>query len=108
MNPTVNRMTQTAILATAILLSACVIAPNEHPNHSGYNNNIYGNASDNNSISERAQNACFQRMGAGAQIEKISDLKPGWFEVIMLNPNNGRKSACTVNQQGIIDDWVEM
>jgi hypothetical protein len=47
-------------------------------------------------------------MGAGSQIQQISDLKPGWFEVILLNPRTGHKAACTVNQQGHIGDWVNM
>jgi hypothetical protein len=85
-----------------------VITPNGHHNHSGYNNNWNNKANNNRSISERAQNACFKRMGAGSQIQQISDLKPGWFEVILLNPRTGHKAACTVNQQGHIGDWVNM
>lgn len=102
------------IYAAAAALSACVIAPNDHPNQKGYyNNSGYNNNRNNNdyvdkNISEKAQNACFKRMGHGAQIQQISDLKPGWFEVILLNPHNGHKAACTVNQQGHIGDWVNM
>jgi hypothetical protein len=92
-------------------LTACVITPNDHSKHShqgDYNSWNSRSAHDQRSISERAQNACFKRMGPNSQIQQISDLKPGWFEVILLNPRTGHKAACTVNQQGHIDDWVNM
>lgn len=102
------------IFTAAATLSACVIASNGNPSQKGYYNNAGYNHNRNNNdfadknISEKAQNACFKRMGHGAQIQQISDLKPGWFEVILLNPHNGHKAACTVNQQGHIGDWVNM
>jgi hypothetical protein len=101
----IKRLRYLVLVSLAALLSACVIASNDHHKHSHHGNY---SANNNKSISERAQNACFKRMGPGSQIQQISDLKPGWFEVILLNPRSGHKAACTVNQQGHIDDWVNM
>jgi hypothetical protein len=57
--------------------------------------------------STQANKACTSRFGGGADIKSFTPLKPGWWEII-LTGHHGRKVACTVNDDGTIDDWVEM
>lgn len=55
-----------------------------------------------------AQRACSDMMGAPVKIEKVSPLKPGFFEIIMKETSGNRRVACTVSDKGSIEDWVEM
>lgn len=55
-----------------------------------------------------AQRACTDMMGVDVRIEKVSQLRPGFHEIIMQEVNSQRRVACTVSDQGSIEDWVEM
>jgi len=57
--------------------------------------------------SKQAKKACASRFGGDLDIKSFTALKPGWREII-LKGHHGRKVACTVNDDGTIDDWVEM
>jgi hypothetical protein len=57
--------------------------------------------------SKKAKKACGNRFGGNSDVKSFTPLKPGWWEII-LTGNHGRKVACTVNDDGTIDDWVEM
>jgi hypothetical protein len=57
--------------------------------------------------SKKAKKACAARFGGSSDIKSFTALKPGWWEII-LKGEHGRKVACTVNNDGTIDDWVEM
>ncbi len=56
---------------------------------------------------ETAKQACNGRFGGNGQVQTVSPLKPGFWEIIMSD-NYGRKIACTVDTYGNISDWVEM
>lgn len=58
--------------------------------------------------SEVAKGACLYRIGVDADIVQVSALKPGYWEIIMKARKGSRKVACTVNDDGTIEDWVEM
>jgi len=64
-------------------------------------------ASTANEPSHAAKKACKARFGGSPRITTVTPLKPGWWEII-LNDESGRQSACTVHDDGRIDDWVEM
>lgn len=55
-----------------------------------------------------AQRACTDMMGAEVRIEQVSQLRPGFHEIIMKEVNSKRRVACTVSDKGSIEDWVEM
>jgi hypothetical protein len=55
-----------------------------------------------------AQRACTDMMGGEVQIETVSPLRPGFFEIIMKATDRNRRVACTVTDTGSIEDWVEM
>jgi len=56
---------------------------------------------------KKARKACHHRFGDHSDVQSFTALKPGWWEII-LTGKHGRKVACTVNNDGSIDDWVEM
>jgi hypothetical protein len=58
--------------------------------------------------SEVAKGACLYKIGVDAAIEQASALRPGYWEIIMQAKSGNRKVACTVNDSGVIADWVEM
>jgi hypothetical protein len=47
-------------------------------------------------------------MGGTVQIEQVSPLRPGYYEIIMKATDRARRVACTVSDSGSIEDWVEM
>jgi hypothetical protein len=55
-----------------------------------------------------AQRACTDMMGGTVQIEQVSPLRPGYYEIIMKATDRARRVACTVSDRGSIEDWVEM
>ena len=55
-----------------------------------------------------AQRACTDMVGVEVRIEKVSQLRPGFHEIIMKEANSNRRVACTVSDKGSIEDWVEM
>jgi hypothetical protein len=55
-----------------------------------------------------AQRACTDMMGGTVNIEQVSPLRPGYFEIIMKATDRPRRVACTVSDSGSIEDWVEM
>lgn len=55
-----------------------------------------------------AQRACTDMMGAAVNIETVSQLRPGFHEIIMKETAGNRRVACTVSDSGSIEDWVEM
>lgn len=57
--------------------------------------------------SNSAKQACMAKFGRHSTVKMVSPLKPGWWEIILVG-NKGRQVACTVNDSGKIDDWVEM
>jgi hypothetical protein len=65
------------------------------------------NAGTSSSPSKQAKKACVGRFGGDPDIKSFTALKPGWWEIILLG-HRGRKVACTANDDGTIDDWVEM
>ncbi len=56
---------------------------------------------------EDAKSACLFQFGSSGRVQTVSDLKPGFWEIIVTN-NSGRKVACTAGSQGKVIDWVEM
>lgn len=60
------------------------------------------------SVPRAAQRACTDMMGASVNIEKVSPLRPGYYEIIMKEVNGKRRVACTVSDSGALEDWVEM
>ena len=95
----------TIVLGTAFAVTGCIVNPNNPNTPNSSPSNSYNNQ---NSLSQQAQSACFGRFGNDSpQIAKVSPLKPGWFEVI-IRGYSGRQVACTVDQVGVIADWVEM
>ena len=56
----------------------------------------------------KAQRACTDMMGAEVRIEQVSPLRPGYHEIIMKEVNGQRRVACTVADDGTLEDWVEM
>jgi hypothetical protein len=57
--------------------------------------------------SKQAKKACAAKFGGKSKIKTVTALKPGWWEIIMTG-KKGRQVACTVDNSGKIDDWVEM
>lgn len=55
-----------------------------------------------------AQNACTAMMGSQVNIEQVSPLQRGSYEIIMKETGGPRRVACTVSDDGTIADWVEM
>jgi hypothetical protein len=55
-----------------------------------------------------AQRACTDMMGREVAIEKVSQLRPGYHEIIMKEVDGPRRVACTVADNGTLEDWVEM
>ena len=55
-----------------------------------------------------AQRSCTDMMGAPVNIEQVSQLRPGFHEIVMKETGSGRRVACTVSDSGSIEDWVEM
>lgn len=55
-----------------------------------------------------AQRACTDMIGVEVRIETVSQLRPGFHEIIMKETNSARRVACTVSDEGSIEDWVEM
>ncbi len=93
-----------AITASVFALNACVMPP-PNQNYSlgqGYNQ-------PSGSLPPAAESACFNRFSEPGyqRIKQVSPLKPGYWEVIILG-KNGRQVACTVDQNGVISDWVNM
>jgi hypothetical protein len=58
--------------------------------------------------SEVAKGACLYKIGVDADIDQVSALNPGYWEIIMKAKSGHRKVACTVSDEGEIKDWVEM
>lgn len=56
---------------------------------------------------ETAKQACTFQFGQAAQVQTVSPLKPGFWEIIVVD-NSCRKVACTADAQGKVSDWVEM
>jgi hypothetical protein len=55
-----------------------------------------------------AQPACTDMVGAVLNIETVSQLRPGFHEIIMKEAAGNRRVACTVSDSGSIQDWVEI
>jgi len=55
-----------------------------------------------------AKQRCLDRFGAPADITQVSPLRPGYWELIVQNKSGSRGVACTVDDEGYIEDWVEM
>lgn len=56
-----------------------------------------------------AINKCLQMVGVPSVVEKVSPLKPGFYEIIIQEKASRRRIACTVPGDGSeIEDWVEM
>lgn len=52
---------------------------------------------------------CLQMVGVPATVEQVSELRPGFAEVIIKEQAAPRRVACTVRDDGSqIEDWVEM
>ena len=48
-------------------------------------------------------------VGVPATVEKVSALKPPFYEIIIKEKSGPRRVACTVPSDGsVIEDWVEM
>ena len=56
---------------------------------------------------EAAKKTCLFQFGSSGRVQTVSDLKPGFWEIIVTD-NSGRKVACTAGAQGKVSDWVEM
>jgi hypothetical protein len=56
---------------------------------------------------EAAKKTCLFQFGSSGRVQTVSDLKPGFWEIIVTD-NSGRKVACTADAQGTVSDWVEM
>jgi hypothetical protein len=57
---------------------------------------------------EDAKRICLEKMSNNPHIQTISALKPGFWEIIMMD-SSGRKVACTADTAaGNVADWVEM
>ena len=56
---------------------------------------------------EDAKSACLFKFGSSGRVQTVSDLKPGFWEIIVTD-NSGRKAACTAGANGKVTDWVEM
>ena len=56
---------------------------------------------------EDAKSACLFQFGGSGRVQTVSDLKPGFWEIIVTD-NSGRKVACTAGANGKVTDWVEM
>lgn len=52
--------------------------------------------------------ACQKQMAGPTVVEKVSQLRPGFHEIILKEKNTGRRVACTASDKGSIEDWVEM
>lgn len=70
--------------------------------HHGHHTDAAGSAP------RTAQRACTDMVGVPVKIEKVSPLRPGFHEIIMKEVNSPRRVACTVSDNGSIEDWVEM
>ncbi len=56
-----------------------------------------------------AINKCLQMVGVPASVEKVSPLRPPFYEIIIKEKASPRRVACTVPADGSeIEDWVEM
>ena len=56
-----------------------------------------------------AINKCLQIVGVPANVEKVSPLRPPFYEIIIKEKASPRRVACTVPADGSeIEDWVEM
>lgn len=55
-----------------------------------------------------AQRTCTDMMGRPVQIETGSPLRPGYHEIILTEVDGPRRVACTVGDDGTLEDWVEM
>ncbi|CAG7855891.1 hypothetical protein MCAMS1_00187 [biofilm metagenome] len=104
-----------AVGLMAVFLTACVITPNDHHNQSGnnnWNNNNRSYSSSNqgiNSLSDKAKTACYSRINGGVLVERVSELKPGWHEVVLVDTGHGnRKYVCNVSHDGHISDWYPL
>lgn len=61
------------------------------------------------SAPKAALRACFDRLGSRGKVLQVSQLRPGYKEIIIRARGSDRKVACTVTDDGIaIADWVEM
>jgi hypothetical protein len=47
-------------------------------------------------------------VGVPAKVETVSPLRPGFTEIILRENFSGRHIACTVTDDGTIEDWVEL
>ena len=56
---------------------------------------------------EAAKQTCTFQFGQSGQVQTVTPLKPGFWEIIVTD-NSGRKVACTADAQGKDLDWVEM
>lgn len=70
--------------------------------HHGHNTEAAGSAP------RAAQRACTDMVGVPVNIERVSQLRPGFHEIIMKETGSARRVACTVSDSGSIEDWVEM
>lgn len=52
--------------------------------------------------------ACLKQMGGPSTVQQVSQLRPGFHEIIIKETNTGRRVACTVSDNGNLEDWVEM
>jgi hypothetical protein len=68
-----------------------------------------GHGSNNSGdIPRSAKNRCTDMFGNSPEVTSVSALRPGYWEVIMLDRNGPRSAACTITSGGEIEDWVEL
>ncbi|ETX28642.1 hypothetical protein RISW2_05980 [Roseivivax isoporae LMG 25204] len=70
--------------------------------HQGHHGDAVGG------VPRAAQRACTDMMGRAVTIEQVSALRPGFHEIIMKESDGPRRVACTVADDGTLEDWVEM
>ncbi|MBL9057577.1 MAG: hypothetical protein JNJ84_15025 [Rhodobacteraceae bacterium] len=91
-----------------VTLFECQYGSNKHflsisvQGHHGHHTAAAGSAP------RTAQRACTDMVGVPVNIEKVSQLRPGFHEIIMKETGSGRRVACTVSDSGSIEDWIEM
>lgn len=74
--------------------------------HHGGSHNSGGHHSDQ--ITRAARERCVDMFGNSPEVTNVSALRPGYWEVIMQARNGSRSAACTVTDNGEIEDWVEL
>ncbi len=67
-----------------------------------------GGSADAGGAPPAAMAACKGMVGVPAKVETVSPLRPGYTEIILRETASGRRVACTVTDDGSIEDWVEL